>query len=882
MTAKILLLQSHKATSVFFMKKHLVIIVFLICFQAITFAQFEDDFSDGDFTQNPEWIGETSLFSVENEELRLTAPPEAGQAYLATASQAIEHAIWEFNLRMTFQPSGSNLARIYLVSNLPNLKGSLQGYFVKVGDTPREISLYRQDGAVVTEIIDGVDGRVSSNPVNVKIRVTRDAVGNWELLSDTLGGNNFFLEGQTFDNTYLQTQYFGVRCIYTATRSDRFYFDNFKVSGLAFTDTVPPSVLNLDVIAANQLLIRFNEPIAQTVAENTDNYWVNQGVGNPTEAVLNDIDPSMITLTFAQAFPANTECTISISNIEDLAGNVMPTSERSFLRFVEVAPAFKEVVINEIMANPGNSVGIPEQKFIELYNPSPHAFNLDGWKISDRTTQGTINAHILPPGGYVILCSNAQVQTFQNFGNTVGVNSFPSPNITSDDLSLRDNQGNLIDYVYYTNQWYQDSQRASGGYTLELTDPYHPCMDKLNWRASQSPMGGTPGKENSTYSSFQDDEPPYLERVLAITSDSLVAIFNEPLGMLAVSSAIFTLSDNLDASNIAPIFPEYSSIGIKLSSPIDSGKVYTLSVEGIADCSGNMIENRNKAIFVLPLQADVGDLIINEVLFAPRTGSREFVEIYNRSDKIISLEQWHLANRNNEVVANHRLITGDRILLFPEDYIILTQDSSNIRFEYPKSQSMQFLQMSSLPSYNNTSGSVFLIDNLNRISDSLDYHSNMHFPMLRDVRGVSLERLDFNRPSNDEGNWHSAAKSEGFATPGYKNSQFMPTAIPDDAVELSPEIFSPDNDGVDDLLNIIYKFDKPGYVGNIRIFDTRGRTTRYLVKNELLATSGVYTWNGMDDNNERAKIGSYILLFEIFDTEGNTHTFKKIGVVAGR
>jgi hypothetical protein len=156
----------------------------------IVLAQFTDNFSDGDFTNNPTWSGDEANFSVQNQILRLTAPAVADQMYLSTANEAIENAQWEFWVQLTFNPSSTNYTNVYLVSNQANLKGSLNGYFVRIGNTSDEVSLYRQTGTTITEIIDGVDGFVNMDPVLVRVRVTRDAVGNWELFADNTGGTN--------------------------------------------------------------------------------------------------------------------------------------------------------------------------------------------------------------------------------------------------------------------------------------------------------------------------------------------------------------------------------------------------------------------------------------------------------------------------------------------------------------------------------------------------------------------------------------------------------------------------------------------------------------------------------------------------------------------
>lgn len=206
-------------------------------------AQVSDDFSDGDFTHNPTWFGKDSLFTISSGALKLQAPVAAGTAYLVTENESINNATWEFSVRMDFNPSGSNYARVYLVSDKADLSTALNGYFVTIGDTPDEVSLYRQKGTARTKIIDGKDGIVSASSVSVRVKVTRDDAGNWELFSDAGETGVYLSEGIVNDITHVASAYFGVRCVYTATRSDKFYFDDFVVTGDPWVDnTIPPAV----------------------------------------------------------------------------------------------------------------------------------------------------------------------------------------------------------------------------------------------------------------------------------------------------------------------------------------------------------------------------------------------------------------------------------------------------------------------------------------------------------------------------------------------------------------------------------------------------------------------------------------------------------------
>jgi flagellar hook assembly protein FlgD len=71
-------------------------------------------------------------------------------------------------------------------------------------------------------------------------------------------------------------------------------------------------------------------------------------------------------------------------------------------------------------------------------------------------------------------------------------------------------------------------------------------------------------------------------------------------------------------------------------------------------------------------------------------------------------------------------------------------------------------------------------------------------------------------------------------------------------------------------------------IANVQIYDSRGRLEKNLARNELLATSGTFFWDGMNDTKTKARIGIYIIYFEAFDTKGNVKKYKKSCVVAGK
>jgi hypothetical protein len=183
---------------------------------------------------------------------------------------------------------------------------------------------------------------------------------------------------------------------------------------------------------------------------------------------------------------------------------------------------------------------------------------------------------------------------------------------------------------------------------------------------------------------------------------------------------------------------------------------------------------------------------------------------------------------------------------------------------------------------NDENGTVILArKNDLEIIDRVNYSKDMNFALLASPDGVSIERVNPGESSERKSNWHSASASCGFATPGYINSQNMEPGISDNTITLSPEIFSPDNDGKDDVLFIRILPDRPGYVANASVYNSNGLLMRQLFRNELISTDDLFSWDGITDKDTKAPIGIYIIRVELFTPDGAVKHYTKPTVLGG-
>lgn len=537
-----------------------------------------------------------------------------------------------------------------------------------------------------------------------------------------------------------------------------------------------------------------------------------------------------------------------------------------------------DIIITELLPDPAPPVSLPNHEFVELKNNSARAIDLRGWKLSDGTSTATINTSIeIQPDSFVIICPNAAVSSYTEFGKTIGVSNFPSLNNEADIITLYDPEGHSIHAVAYTGGWYGNPVKTTGGWALEIIDPRNPCTGAGNWAASIDQHGGTPGRQNSVYANNSDQLPPALLRTWTIDSVTIVAAFDESLDSTMAAIPGHYHLDHAAGAPVAaqPVSPLFNEVILKLASPIRPDQVYQLTVQNVMDCSGNAIGMFNKAKAGLPALAVARTVIINELLFNPPSGGYDYIELYNRSSSIVDLKQLYVAGRsgNGALSGIQQLSTTSR-LLFPGQYLVLTENAEWLRQRFSIREPAGIIELASLPSLPDDQGILAITSQQGEIIDELHYHRDWHFALLSEQDGVALERIDYGQPTQDSHNWMSAAASTGFGTPGYQNSQFRADLQPKGMISITPSLFSPDNDSFDDLANIRYQMTEPGYVASITVFDAAGMPIRHLARNATLGMEGVFRWDGLDNNRQRLPVGIYIIFTEIFNLQGKTKKLK--------
>ncbi len=526
------------------MKKTLIfmIVLFPIWVFSQNSIQWSENFSDGEFSNNPAWSGTTGNFIV-NPDMQLQSNAlTTSRSYLSTPSEAFDDATWEFWVRMNYNPSSSNYALVHIISDKADLSGELNGYYVQIGNTADEISLYRkQVGSNPLKLIDGADGTVNSNPVIVKVKVTRSKDGTFALyrqrLSDVQGfsDTDFVQEGASVNDTIVKgSRYFGVSFVNSSTTGKLYFFDDISVKGDKFVDVVAPEWTDLRIIEPDKMVLTFSEPVNISSAT----FLVDNGVGSPSNIAVTS-DESIVTLTFNNAFEKGKIYSVDAQNIKDFSGNPLKNTYRRIGVIEAVSDG--DVVINEILFD--NPDFAPE--YFEVYNNSPKTLDMSKVFFATRNTSGgyTINnffpnKSILLPHGFMALTSDVNLVR----------NGFAAPDtaniVRSERWSALSNSGAgflvgylspktldtndtiILDEVRYDAKWHHSLIRNPKGVSLERINPRMPSQSPSSWHSAAKDVNyGTPGYKNSQFremtpTTLPDNEKWFYPDPEAFTPDN--------------------------------------------------------------------------------------------------------------------------------------------------------------------------------------------------------------------------------------------------------------------------------------------------------------------------------------------------------------------------
>ena len=857
-------------------------IIFFFFWLSVPFvnAQVLDDFTDGEFSSNPTWTGNSNVFIVNSSQQLQLNNVNAATSYLSIPHglSNLQNHEWHFWLKQNFSPSSSNFGKVYLSADNNDLNLVQNGYYLQFGEANATdaIRLFKLENGISTLLCSGMDGQIA-NSFTVGIKVVLTSSNVWELYADLSGGMNYGLQGSFTDLNVLTGTTFGYLCTYTASNATKFFLDDVFI-GSPILDVQPPQLLQATAISSSQMDALFNEALSASSANELANYAIipfNSFVSVQQDA----LNPALVHLNTTFPLVNGNTYTLSTSNLSDLSGNISANQTVNFNYLISDTAINGDVIISEFFPDPSPVIGLPEVEYVEIFNHSSKVFHLLDWTISDGSSNGTIGDYWLLPGSYLVLTANANIGMFTN---VAGVTSFPSLNNAGDQLILSNQIGTQLDQFNYTDDWYQDNSKKDGGYSLERILLDDPCSNYDNWKASNDLSGGTPGTINSVFSAAPDQSKPSFSSLIALNPNFLEVTFTEGMDSSSLSNAFILTTPNLSIQqtyvqgvNDNPNGPP--QLIIQFNENFTASTPYEIQIGPVSDCWQN--DTTLYGQFILPEQAVAGDIIVNEILANPINGGQDFIELYNRSSKVIDLKEWQFANFDNDTVANMKTIPF-HFIIEPMSYVAISEDTNFLLLNYPSTIPGRLIEMD-MPSYNIDSGTVYLLKDGEQI-DRVSYHSDWHFSLLDNTDGVSLERLLPDAFSNQATNWHSAAESIGFATPGRINSQFQ-FGETTESISLQNDVFSPDLDGFEDVLMVNYSFSKAGLLGKARVFDDIGREVKTIFSNELLATSGFFSWDGIMNEQVKAPIGVYILLVEVFSTDGSVILTKKIAfTIAGK
>lgn len=511
-------------------------------------------------------------------------------------------------------------------------------------------------------------------------------------------------------------------------------------------------------------------------------------------------------------------------------------------------------------------------EFVEIFNLSAQdSIDITGWTFSDSSGIDKILPHKggvkIGPRNYALILDGSYFNNSTTYDTLmadsliilkIGDNSFGKNGLSNSSpelLTIYDSSGTVLTRYRY-------SIGNEPGYSDEKID-LDGKNDSQNWDVSRI-EGGTPGKKNSVSPALYDfgfDEES-IKMPSTIFSDEVfvftLEVFNFGLATVTDSLEIIIFSDQ----NRDRIFQEDELLISHLKLPAIAQKIdfmweYQPTGEHLVVFRlffpEDEVPENNVIVRTIRIIDKATSLHINEIKFLTDEDEPEWIELVNTGQKRVLLKDWSIADLSDTVS-----IDSSRYLDSGE-FVVISEDS------LPKFYQLSSDKMIILPYFlllNDAADELILFDPAGNLKEEIQYEKE--WLEGESFRSPSLERINPLLNGNKSENWGPSITPFG-ATPGEKNSIFSDLSSTVTSAIASPNPFSPNGDGIDDVTIISGEIPETSARIKAEVYDIRGRLIQTLVDNRFIGSFFNLVWDGRDKMGRFARIGIYIIFIQVLN-----------------
>ncbi|MCX5800740.1 MAG: lamin tail domain-containing protein [Candidatus Eisenbacteria bacterium] len=569
----------------------------------------------------------------------------------------------------------------------------------------------------------------------------------------------------------------------------------------------------------------------------------------------------------------------------------IPLASILFVSIVSVSTVFpsaaQDFVINEILYDPeGTDEGL---EFVELYNPTEVPLSLKGlaletgngakegdWSLAIQwESDYYVEAH-----GYAVIGEDA-VSPAPQFVKQLDLQNGP------DACRIR-RATEIVDLVgwgshsfpeYYEGTPCEDV--ASGISVGRLPDGVDTQDNSADFSALSPP---SPGRRNlcvvdAGFVSGTLSTTPALP-LLFENVEITVEVGNFGARELADGECLvefFGIADSarsfLASTTTRAIAPKQSeTVSVSLLPEVES----CMTLEAVLRLGED--ENRSNDTASTSLRVGEGDVVVNEIMYAPATGEPEWVELFNRGQMPVDVRGWWIEDSSQKKAR----LTSLPVVIGPGEFLVVTQDKKLFQETPNQCEGRAIEPEGSWPSLNNSASGgnsyadvVCIRDSSGCISDYVAYCEDWSTRS-----NGSIERVSTSVSGRQAANWSSSVASSG-STPCGRNS-VCEAARGGGSFEIgmSSRVISPDGDGIDDRVVFSFALPSLGTKANLTVFDSDGRTVRRLLDQRRVGTIVQTIWDGIDEEGRIVPPGVYVVSLGVKEADGGWEESKSTIVVA--